>query len=357
MMARLVPAWIKRRIPRPLKRWLLAKYLGYARFDFDDEEFDETASADDVYYGYRLLLGRLPDRDGWKTYEAGVRGRQMSVATLVSDFLASPEFLARRRVRDGTRSEPVLVDLGTFKMYVLPDDFDVGHTIIRNRPYEPHVGAVLARHLRPGSVFVDLGAYVGYFSLMAAAMVGPSGRVLSFEPSQPSYALLLLSASLNGFANIEVFPFAVAEARRVVLVEGRESHRTVVDFDGEPGRVDPASVTVSMALDDVLRDLDRLDLIKMDIEGGESRALRGATKTLAAHRPVIVSEFSPTALQNFSGVSGEEYLQQLVRAGYALFVIEDEAGSLRPCGTDTSRVMSALARHPSTHIDIVACPR
>lgn len=352
----LTPRWLRRRLPRGLRRWLRRRALGYTPFDFDEEPFDATAGPEDVYYCYRLLLGRLPDSEGWKTYEAAVRDRRMRAETLVADFLASPEFRRRAQARDPAGAEPVLVDLGDFRLYVAPDDFDVGQTILAHRRYEPHVAAALRRYLGPGHVFVDVGAHVGYFSLLAASIVGASGRVVSVEPSHAACALLWSSVQLNGLRQVELYPFAAAEARRVFVLAGRGGHATLVEWDGPAVSAPVSALTVSVTLDELLGDAPRVDLIKLDIEGAEARALAAARRTLAAHRPVIVTEFAPAALQSVSGVSGEAYLRQIVDARYELSVLE-EGSDPRPCGGDPRPVLAALARHPSPRIEVLALPR
>jgi FkbM family methyltransferase len=240
-------------------------------------------------------------------------------------------------------------------MYVFPDDF-VGRSLIRDRTYEPHVSAALRAHLSPGRVLVDLGAHAGYYSLMAAGLVGPSGRVLSFEPNPVSCSLLLRNVRANGFANVEVHPLAVAEARGILRIEGRGSHARIVDPDEWFGAPSSSAVAMAVTLDEALREVPRVDVIKMDIEGAEFRALQGARQTLARHRAVIFSELSPAGLQNVSGVSAKEYLEALAGAGYELSTIE-VSGALLACGTDVGRVLDLLERSPSTHLDIVAHPR
>src|SRR5262245_37350244 len=350
---RVTPPWVRRRMPWPLKRWLLVRYWGMTPFDFDARRFDETATADDIYYCYRLLLGRLPDRDGWKTYEGVVRGG-VSVHTLAADFLASPEFRRRGVLRDDGAAAPVLAELGTVAMYVIPDDF-VGLSILREKTYEPHVVAALRPHLAPGRVLVDLGAHVGYFSLIGAGLVGPSGRVVSFEPDPVPCALLMRNARLNGFSNIEVYPLAVAEKRGPSYLEGRGSHAALTDPLEWTGAGHGALV-MAVTLDEMLHDASRVDVIKMDIEGAEFRAVQGGRRLIARHRPVLISELSGAALQSVSRVAPEEYLRTLVDMGYEVSIIQ-AAGGLLACGTDTARVLRALEDHPATHLDLLAAPR
>jgi FkbM family methyltransferase len=176
-----------------------------------------------------------------------------------------------------------------------------------------------------------------------------------FEPSPVSCSLLLRNVRVNGFLNVEVHPFAVAEARGVVRIEGRGSHARIVDPDESSGTLPSGAMAMAVTLDEALRDVPRVNVIKMDIEGAEFRALQGARETIARHRAVIFSELSPAGLQNVSGVSAKEYLQALIDAGYGLSAI-DASSALLACGTDVEHVLRLLDRSPATHLDIVAHP-
>ena len=129
---------------------------------------------------------------------------------LVDGFLHSEEF--RRLQEEGFR--PVLVELDTFKMYVRRNDFYVGAVIANTKSYEPYVAAEIERLLKPADVFVDLGANIGYFTLLAATLIGPEGQVHAFEPNRDNCELVKRSIEANGFANIRLYPTAVAERHR-----------------------------------------------------------------------------------------------------------------------------------------------
>jgi hypothetical protein len=209
---------------------------------FDAKPYDPQVTADDIYNCYRLLLGRTPDEFGWKTKTA-IKDR-LTIEELVLSFLTSPEFRNGglfRKMLGQDEALPVPAQCDTFKIYASPDDMAVGRAIHSEGIYEPHVTAIIKKSLKPGMVFVDIGANIGYFSLLAAKLVGPNGLVLAFEPSQGSCTLLQMSAWLNHLSNIEIYPFAAAEQDSSVVFD------TLMGSNG----------SISMALDAENSQLDR----------------------------------------------------------------------------------------------------
>jgi len=93
---------------------------------------------------------------------------------------------------------PVLLKLGDFRLYVRLDDWAIGGRIALKRSYEAHVTGVMRSLLRPGMVVVDIGADMGYYSLLAASRVGNSGKVMAFEPGTENAALLTYIARYLG---------------------------------------------------------------------------------------------------------------------------------------------------------------
>jgi FkbM family methyltransferase len=158
---------------------------------------------------------------------------------------------------------------------------------------EPDVQAFLAEHLRPGDTFFDLGANIGYFSLVGAALVGPTGRVVSFEPSPVNAMALRRNLELNGLVNVEVVEAAVSDTEGVASFDPTD--------DDQSGRLaeGPASVRTVTIDAEVARTGWSPSLLKVDIEGAEEAALRGMHETLLTHHPVILCEVH--ALPDLSG--------------------------------------------------------
>ncbi|MGH9279488.1 MAG: FkbM family methyltransferase, partial [Acidimicrobiales bacterium] len=229
--------------------------------------------------------------------------------------------LVRRRV-PGLRSVPVTIDAaGTRIVADLSGPF--GLSLYRYGFTQPE--AALVQHLlRPGDVFVDGGAHIGVFTLLAAAAVGPTGRVIACEPVPENMALLEANVALNGFGWVETHRVALGERR------GQAEF-----FSFEPGSAlgsyAPATsegrhrLTVDVVpLDEVVGSpTSGVRLVKLDIEGAELLALRGAPALLAA-KPDFLLELEPEHLARQNATVGE--LRDLfTTAGYEAFEIRGNA--------------------------------
>jgi FkbM family methyltransferase len=198
----------------------------------------------------------------------------------------------------------------------------LGLGLYRYGQWDPDIGLV-GRLLDRGDSFVDGGAHVGLFTLVAAARVGSEGRVLCFEPTSATRDRLARNVELNGFHNVEIVPAALSSAEgsaafRVFDVFGSGlNHLGPVDAEG--GRLETVAVTT---LDTALaqRGYERVSLVKLDLEGAEHAALLGAQRTLAELRPDLLMEIEPTHLARM-GASPEAIESLLTQHGYSFFRI------------------------------------
>jgi FkbM family methyltransferase len=202
----------------------------------------------------------------------------------------------------------------------------VDRTIYCQGEWEPLETALFAQVLRPGDRVVDVGANVGWFSLLAARLVGPAGRVDSFEANRATFALLQNNLALNGCSNVIAHCRAVGEAPGLVRTARREAGNDGADTVELTDGGDDAVALVR--LDTVLAGA-RLRLIKLDIEGWEAKALRGAEGLLSgAEAPDLVFEYTPEFLRS-AGDDPRELVSWLEGIGYRLRVV-DKAGMKAP---------------------------
>jgi len=183
--------------------------------------------------------------------------------------------------------------------------------------YEPHLVAFVRSFLQPGMTFVDVGANVGLYSILAAGLVGPLGRVVSVEPNSENCRLLLTSVARNRYDQIELHPVACGPAREHAVI------RTALGSNGgfitgaDDAVLDPTAMVVAVAqLDELVS--GPVDLIKVDVEGAEALVFDGAERILSDLRPTVISEFSPEMLHRVSGIEALDYLQGWIDRRYTI---------------------------------------
>ncbi|MEM6665037.1 MAG: FkbM family methyltransferase [Pseudomonadota bacterium] len=165
--------------------------------------------------------------------------------------------------------------------------------------YEPWKFAALGAALKPGSTFLDIGANKGDFSLFAASRAGDTGCVLAVEPHPDNLGWFRRSIALNGFRTIQVCAGVISDTDGILRLHigSKSGHHALAPQTRDRGTLDVESTT----LDDLVsrESLQRLDAIKIDVEGAEDRVIAGAKATLARFRPLIfldVHDLSPDQL-------------------------------------------------------------
>lgn len=159
--------------------------------------------------------------------------------------------------------------------------------------YEPPMQEAIASNLQTGDVFFDIGANIGFFSLIAARYAGSDGRVYAFEPVPDNAAAIMRSVRLNEMDTVEVFAEAVgAVDGRADLLLARHIGGAVLASAGQPpdmkGKIEIDIVTLDSVI--AKRNLRPPSLVKIDVEGAEIDVLKGMSETIQAHHPKIIYE-------------------------------------------------------------------
>lgn len=280
----------------------------------------------------------------WKTFLAAGH----TINAVANSLLTGREYQQR-----AFTNQKVLLEVQKFKLYVMEDDFDVGRNIINSLNYEPHVTNALIDVLKVGDVFLDLGANIGYYSLLAASIVQESGKVISFEPNEQNLQLLYSSIVENQFKNIEVYPLAASDSSQILKLTSFGSNGYL---ETAPSGKSNFQLVRAVVIDELLQHERRIDVVKMDIEGYETLALRGMDKLIRKHRPTIFTEFSPWHIKYRCQVNPQDYLEQLTQYGYALSIIEF-SGSITSV-PDSDALMSLWQKfgNAQQHLDLMAQP-
>jgi FkbM family methyltransferase len=219
--------------------------------------------------------------------------------------------------------------------------------------WEPHMTRWLQHRLRPGDVFVDVGANIGYYSILASRLVGPGGTVVAVEASPTFHQLLLRHARRNRSTNIRAVNAAVSDRDELltfILASSRNmGANSIVPYDG------PAESTFDIAarpLPDLLteEEIARARVIKIDVEGAEGGVVRGLLPLLPKLRPdaELTIEVTPQRMADL-GESVEELLEALASHGFHTYhLANDYAAGTYPAALRHAAKVPVRWRGPVT---------
>ncbi len=182
------------------------------------------------------------------------------------------------------------------KMLVDTRDAAIAPWLVLDGMWEPHVTSWMQSTLRPGQVFVDVGANVGYFTLLGASLVGPGGRVVAVEAHPTLAEVLQRNVVINGYYGYVVTHNKAAWSETTQLEfhirANFAGNSSVGHIDDEGlrrlGDTEEAVQVQAVVLDDLLADLPRVDMMKIDVEGAEVHAFQGLTRTIEANPGIII---------------------------------------------------------------------
>ncbi|MEP5566789.1 MAG: FkbM family methyltransferase [Halioglobus sp.] len=203
-------------------------------------------------------------------------------------------------------------------------DMHVSRQLREEGVWEPYESSLVLQLLQPGDIFVDVGANIGYFSLLAATRVGEAGSVYAFEPDPTNYALLMASASHNDLAHIicaeQAGLAAVAGEANLYLSEDNLGDHQIFTTDHVR---ESTAITLLRGSDYLGSRIQRLDLLKVDTQGSEFEVIQGLMPLLLGLNvaPRIIIELTPLSLRQ-SGSSGRALITLLAELGQPMWIID-----------------------------------
>ncbi len=205
--------------------------------------------------------------------------------------------------------------------------------------YEPNSMRLLEKLLPEGGTFIDAGANTGLYSLLAARLAGPFGQVVSYEPSPREFESLVENVRANHLGNLALRRVALGDEKgkgKLRLTSADSSGlNTLCEMFAYSGTQLAGSCVVDVCrLDDEVEDLkiQRIDMMKIDVEGFETQVILGAREALARFRPVLLVEILKPALA-LAGSSVETLEYWLRENNYVFLRIDDDTGSCRRIDT------------------------
>ena len=253
------------------------------------------------------------------------------------------------RYVSGTRSrgDGMLMELDTRQL--------IDWNLLFRGEYEPHLRNLFERLLESGAVAVDVGANVGAHTLTLARLVGSTGRVLAFEPNPAIRSRLERNVAMNSLENVDIYDCALGdiEAQMHLRVPAADSKEAA-----NPGMASLVAldtphdlVKVDVAILDGLwasTGLQRLDLVKIDVQGYEAPVVRGMAALIKKFEPVVIFEYEDWAWRK-AGTSFDDIAEMFDQQSYALWQIVGRKGP-ELISIDRGQV-------PSQHADVLAVKR
>jgi len=214
-----------------------------------------------------------------------------------------------------------LIEINGYKMYL---DVVEGIDPSKKGVYELETTNVFKKNIRWGQVVLDVGTDIGYFTLLSAKLVGPSGKVFAFEPNPLSFSILKKNIQINNFENVFAVNKAVADKKGELPFYLHGPH-SVLGYD-RFSNPKTRTVVETVRLDDFLGSNQRIDFAKIDTEGSDAKVLRGMKNLLMVNRDIkLVVEFYPILLER-GGDDPRQFLEGLVTSGFVIYDICGDGG-------------------------------
>ncbi len=197
---------------------------------------------------------------------------------------------------------------------------------------------IVEKYLKAGATFVDVGANVGLFTLLAARIVGSTGRVIAIEPAPATANALRATVNANGLSSIvrvEEIAVGAEPGLGTLSVESNCAHSTLLPSDTATGRV----VASIAPLDEILGGTVP-DMVKIDVEGWEPKVIAGMEATLRANPNImLILNLEPSRIRS-TGLSAGAWIDWINSAGLQMFEIDERSGELTPLRKSVEEIVS-----------------
>lgn len=220
-----------------------------------------------------------------------------------------------KNIFDTIYSQRFEVKIHGFNMKLIPDDEGISKELKVFKNHEPLVTNLLNNILKPNMTCIDIGGNIGYYVLQERNIIGKNGKIITFEPSPRNFDFLNENLKRNNISNVEAFNFAIGGMtgqKKFLLTQASNSSRIVNDLYND----DSKTILVKMmTLDEFFshHDVEKIDFLRMDIEGSEFDAYNGMRRTIEEFRPLLLIEIHNSYLGTEKTIN---FLTKLKQDGY-----------------------------------------
>jgi len=294
--------------------------------------------------GYYLkILGREPDLSGLEFHLKKIKSNEIKIEQLPEILKNSPEFfqLQKNGIKKQANSlvidDKISLDNTIIKQVddhflLLDKDDEPTLQAFSQSGYEKTTVSLLKKILNEGMNAINIGANIGYFTLIMAKCVGEQGHIISFEPFQRTSEILKKNVEINGYSNIEIVTKGVSNTTKNVdlWVGGGSVYNFISEKSPEH---DPRlqKITIeAISIDEFFKNKKmNIHLAQIDAEGSEKYILEGMQEIIKKNPSMnIIIEYNPYTLE-LTGTSGGEFLELIVKMGFYIYLIDEKENKIK----------------------------
>jgi FkbM family methyltransferase len=223
----------------------------------------------------------------------------LAVVVLVGDRLTGGRLSGRgRHAVEGKATTLEIPGVGSVPLFLNPSDPVITQSILTEGIWEASDTHWFVKAVRPGDVVVDAGANIGYYTILASRLVGPTGRVYAFEPDPTAFEILRRNVRLNGADNVVAEQKALSNANTTLELFIASDNKGDDRIYQPKGEQRPSIKVPAVRMDDYLRGkVEHVDMVKIDTQGAEAVIIEGMAETIRANEQmVMIVEFWPSGL-------------------------------------------------------------
>jgi len=266
------------------------------------------------------VLKRYPQERDLQYFVNEIKNGKMNLDDFEKMLRNTPEFKNLELIQHAC----IYTKFGT-KMYLNKKDNVISKDLSINLVWEPRESEILKNLVKKGMKLVDIGANIGYYTLLFSKWVGEDGIVFSFEPESENFELLKKNININRAENVRCYQKAISsknESRLLFLAPENKGDHKIIDL--HESEISEKTMVECVTLDSSEASKHKIDLIKMDIQGSEMLALNGMTETLEKNQDIIIlTEIWPYGIEK-SGYSPTEFFDKLKKYGFEISVIGEK---------------------------------
>lgn len=187
-----------------------------------------------------------------------------------------------------------IIQVNDYRMKIIPNDKGISSELMIYGNHEPLTTQIISKELNNGMNCLDIGSNIGYYALLESKKIGQSGNVWAIEPSPENFSTLIENIKLQDNKNVKAFNFAIGDQNgEIEFIISKKSNWSKIKEENDPIELGDKIIKVPLKTLDSFSEennFEKIDLLRMDVEGYENKIILGGLKFLKKFKPIIMIE-------------------------------------------------------------------